>query len=51
MELKKPTTYDEQIELLKQKNIIIRDSAACSNFLSRTNYYHLSGYYLPFMRK
>lgn len=51
MELKKPTTYDEQVELLKSKNISIRDKDACTDFLSKTNYYRLSGYYLPFMRK
>ncbi len=25
MELKKPTTFDEQVELLKQKNITVKD--------------------------
>ena len=51
MELKKPTTFEEQAELLKKKNIIITDKASCMDFLSKTNYYRLSGYYLPFIRK
>lgn len=51
MELKNPTTFDEQVELLKKKNIIIKDPASCVDFLSKTNYYRLTGYYLPFIRK
>lgn len=51
MELKKPTAFEEQVELLKNKNIIISDNSSCIDFLSKTNYYRLSGYYLPFMRK
>ena len=51
MELKKPTTFNEQVKLLKKKNIIIADEASCINFLAKTNYYRLSGYYLPFIRK
>ena len=51
MELKKPTTFEEQVELLKNKNIIITNKSSCIDFLSKTNYYRLSGYYLPFIRK
>lgn len=51
MELKKPTTYEEQIRLLEKKNIVIDDEMSCIDFLSKTNYYRLSGYYLPFVRK
>ena len=51
MELKRPTTFDEQIILLKQKGIVITNSISCKNFLSKTNYYRLSGYYLPFIFK
>ena len=51
MELKKPTTFAEQILLLEKKNIIISNKDECIDFLSRTNYYRLSGYYLPFVRK
>lgn len=51
MELKKPTTFEEQVELLEIKNILVRDKASCIDFLSKTNYYRLTGYYLPFIRK
>ena len=51
MELKGPTTFDEQINLLKQKGITIANNDSCKNFLSKTNYYRLSGYYLPFILK
>lgn len=43
MELKKPTTFEEQVELLKKKNIIISDKSSCIDFLSKTNYYRLTG--------
>ncbi len=51
MELKKPTTFEEQVKLLENKNITINDKSACIDFLSKTNYYRISGYYLPFIRK
>lgn len=51
MELKKPTTFEEQIILLKKKNIIISNETSCIDFLSKINYYRLSGYYLPYIRK
>ena len=51
MELKKPTTFEEQIKLLEQKGIHITKLDTCRTFLSRTNYYRLSGYYLPFIKK
>ena len=51
MELKAPTTFEEQVKLLRDKNIIIKDEDSCINFLSKVNYYRLSGYYLPFIRK
>ena len=51
MELKKPTTFAEQILLLEKKNIIIFNKDECIDFLSKTNYYRLCGYYLPFVRK
>ena len=51
MKLKAPTTYEEQIQLLRNKNIIISDVDLCMDFLSKVNYYRLSGYYLPFIKK
>lgn len=51
MNLKEPTTFQEQANLLKEKNIYISDMASCIDFLSKTNYYRLAGYYLPFIDK
>ncbi len=51
MELKKPTTYDQQVELLKNKGIVIENEESCKRFLSRVNYYHFSGYVLPYMNR
>ena len=51
MKLKDPTTYDEQVDLLRQKNIKISDEYSCVSFLSKVNYYRLSGYFLPFKNK
>lgn len=51
MELKKATTFEEQVELLRQKGITITDINSCKDFLSKTNYYRLTGYYLPFTKK
>lgn len=46
--IKKPKTYDQQIEILKAKNISISDEAKARSFLNRVNYYRFSGYFLPF---
>lgn len=51
MELKKPTTFEEQVKLLEDKHIIVSNKQNCIRFLSQTNYYRLSGYYLPFINK
>ena len=48
MELKPQTTFDEQVELLKEKGILINDSQKCTSLLKRVNYYRFSAYYLPF---
>ena len=47
MELKPQTTLDEQVELLKEKGILINDSQKCTSLLKRINYYRFSAYYLP----
>lgn len=48
MELKRATTFEEQISLLEEKNILIDDRQDCIKFLNNVNYYRLSAYYLPF---
>ncbi|MCR5528920.1 MAG: Abi family protein [Saccharofermentans sp.] len=49
MELKVPTTYDEQIEILKEKGVVIDNVDMCRKFLSQVNYYYFTGYLLPYI--
>lgn len=53
MHLKEPTTFEEQIALIKQKGFLISNDQEkeCIEFLQKTNYYRLSAYFLPFRRK
>lgn len=48
MFIKKPKTYDQQIAILKNKNIVIIDETSAKTFLNHVNYYRFSGYFLPF---
>ena len=48
MLIKKPKTYDQQIAILKNKNIAIIDDVSAKTFLKQVNYYRFSGYFLPF---
>lgn len=48
--LKLPTTYDEQIEKLRQRGCLIEEETFCLDCLKRVNYYRLSAYFLPFKR-
>lgn len=50
-ELKPPTTYEQQIALLRSRNVIISDDKRCKNILSAVNYYRLTAYLLPFKQK
>ncbi len=47
-ELKKPTTYQQQLALLRKRKIIIDDSSRCLEVLETVNYYRLTAYLLPF---
>lgn len=41
----KPTlSLDQQVELLRERKLIIRDDAACKEFLAAENYYRFSGW-------
>lgn len=44
--LKPPRTFDEQIEILRSRNIIINDKEKARKILSTVNYYRLTGYAL-----
>jgi abortive infection bacteriophage resistance protein len=43
-------TYQEQVELLKSRGLIIKDEAWAADFLSRVNYYRFSAYSLTMRR-
>ncbi|HHU17820.1 MAG: Abi family protein [Anaerovoracaceae bacterium] len=48
IKLKKPISFKEQVEKLKEKNIVVENHAECQEFLRHVNYYRFSAYYLPF---
>ena len=48
MELKPPTTFDKQLELLQNRNCFVNDPAFCKHILQQVNYYRFSAYFLPF---
>jgi len=45
---KPPTTFQEQVNLLKSRGLIINESEKALQNISRINYYRLSSYYIPF---
>lgn len=47
MEVKKPTTYSEQIEKIEARGCIIYDKERCCEILSSVGYYRFSAYFLP----
>lgn len=48
MEIKGAATYQEQIQLLKNRGCIITDTEKCKQILKRINYFRLTAYFLPF---
>ena len=50
-ELKKPTTYQEQLNLLQERNIVIDDPTRCISVLESVNYYRFAAYFLPFKQE
>lgn len=47
-DLKKPTTYREQLDILQERNVIVDDPAQCVSVLETVSYYRLTAYLLPF---
>lgn len=47
-ELKRPTTYQEQVLILKNRGLIITDDDFAACVLRNINYYRFSAYLLPF---
>lgn len=50
-QLKKPTTYQEQLDILQKRNIVIDDPDRCAAVLESINYYRFTAYFLPFKQK
>ena len=50
MEVKEPKTYNEQVQLIREKGFIISDEKKAVEFLKEANYYRLSAYFLPFKK-
>lgn len=50
MQVKPAKTYQEQVDLIKEKGFIVDDREACITFLKQANYYRLSAYFLPFRK-
>ena len=48
MNIKQPTTHNQQIELMKSRGCNINDEVFCEDVLSKVNYYRLTAYFLPF---
>lgn len=46
--IKKPTTFQEQVNILRNRNLIINNEEQAVEILSRINYYRLSAYMLSF---
>lgn len=45
-----PTTYEEQISLLKSRGLIIPDENRMLRYLQQISYYRLSAYFLPYQQ-
>ena len=51
VQLKVPTTYEEQLNILRERNVAIKDSASCIAVLESVNYYRFTAYFLPFKQE
>lgn len=50
-EIKKATTIDEQIEILKNRNLFIENEELAKKVLSSINYYNFTGYFYTYKDK
>lgn len=48
--VKDPSTYEQQIALIKSRGCIVEDDKTCLDALNRIGYYRLSAYFLPFKK-
>jgi abortive infection bacteriophage resistance protein len=45
---KPPTDFDQQVDILIQRGMVVPDREQAKHYLQHLNYYRLSGYWLPF---
>lgn len=50
-EVKKVTTYDEQLTILQDRGTLVSDEVFCKEKLAEINYYRLTAYFLPFRQQ
>lgn len=48
MNYKNFKTYDQLIEILEKRHLIIKDKSSVIDFLKKVHYYRLSAYFIPF---
>lgn len=48
---KPPLTYDQQVELLKSRGLIIKNKQKIKSLLKQISYYRISAYFLPFQKE
>lgn len=48
---KKPTSYEEQLNLLLKRGLVIEDRDKVIRYLKQISYYRLSAYFLPFQKE
>lgn len=48
MEVKKATTFEEQLEIMKRRGCIVEDEKKALQVLKCVNYYRLTAYFLPY---
>ncbi|WP_269410325.1 hypothetical protein [Lentibacillus daqui] len=49
--IKEPKTYEEQLDILRSRNLIIDDVEDALGFLKKVNYYRFSAYGLTLKQK
>jgi abortive infection bacteriophage resistance protein len=50
VEIKKPTTYEEQLAVMRSRGCEIKNEPEAIEFLKYVNYYRLSGYFFSFLQ-
>lgn len=51
LEVKQPTTYEQQVEKLRSRGCIVEDPGLCIQKLREINYYRLTAYFISFWQE